>query len=149
MIWCFGLTALFLFFLANAALAYWPTALSVALRPLFPFQQAQYAQLSLLKHEPFCKLFASFGNTNKSATSLLFSSYLTLALSSPSCPLLQLSFYLKLSGRSDRNCLLSPVLSDCNGSPDTRFSRGTTRLMSWPDGERYLHSLLSLVISLL
>ena len=31
--------------------------------------------------------------------------------------------------------LLSPlVLSDYNGSPDTRFSRGTTRLMSWPDG---------------
>ena len=31
-----------------------------------------------------------------------------------------------------------PVLSGYNGSPDTRFSRGTTRLMSWPDGERYL-----------
>ena len=30
----FGLTALFLFFLAKAALAYLPTALSVALRPL-------------------------------------------------------------------------------------------------------------------
>ena len=35
MIWCFGQTALFLFLLANAAPAYLPTALSVALRPLF------------------------------------------------------------------------------------------------------------------
>ena len=43
MIWCFGKTALFLFLLAKAALAFLPTALSVALRPLFPFRQAQYA----------------------------------------------------------------------------------------------------------
>ena len=35
--------ALFLFLLAKVALAYLSTALSVALRPLFPFQQAQYA----------------------------------------------------------------------------------------------------------
>ena len=41
MIWCFGQTALFLFLLARAAPAYLPTALSVALRPLFPFRQAQ------------------------------------------------------------------------------------------------------------
>ena len=34
-----------------------------------------------------------------------------------------------------------------NGFP-ARFSRGTTRPMSWPDGERYLHSLQSLVVSL-
>ena len=81
---------------------------------------------------------------------LLISSYLTLALSPPPCPLLDLFFYLKLSGRSARNCLLSPpVLSDYNGSPNTRFSRGTTRLMSWPDGERYSCPLQSLVVSLL
>ena len=42
MIWCFGQTALFL--LAKAALVYLPTALSVALRSLFPFRQAQYAK---------------------------------------------------------------------------------------------------------
>ena len=36
MIWCFGPTALFLFLLARAAPAFLPTALSVALRPLFP-----------------------------------------------------------------------------------------------------------------
>ena len=36
-IWCFGQTALFVFLLARAALAFLPTALSVALRPLFSF----------------------------------------------------------------------------------------------------------------
>ena len=40
-----GQTALFPFLLARAALAFLPTALSVALRPLFPFQQAQYVQV--------------------------------------------------------------------------------------------------------
>ena len=70
-------------------------------------------------------------------------------LSSQLCPLLHLSFYPKLSGRSGRNCLLSTVLSGYNGSPDTRFSWATTRLMSWPDRERYLPPLQSLVVSLL
>ena len=46
-------------------------------------------------------------------------------------------------------CHLSPALSGYNGSPDTHFSRGTTPLMSWPDGERYLQSLVvSLLLSL-
>ena len=108
MIWCFGQTALFLFLLAKAAAAFLPTALSVALRPLFPFRQAQYAQVFLLKPAPFCTLFAGLGSTNKSAIFLLFSSCLTLVLSSPPCPLLHLSSYLKLCGRSGRNCLLSP-----------------------------------------
>ena len=49
-----------------------------------------------------------------------------------------------------RNCPSShPVLSDYNGSPDTRFSRGTTQLMSLPDGERCLRPPQSLVVSLL
>ena len=74
--------------------------------------------------------------------------YLTLALSSPSCTLFHLSFYLKLCGRSGRNCLLSPpVLSGYKGSPGTRFSRETMQLMSWPDGKRYLHLLQYLVVS--
>ena len=60
-IWCFGQTTL----------AYLPTALFVALRPLFPFQQAQYAQVFSLKPVPFCTLFAGLGSTNKSAISLL------------------------------------------------------------------------------
>ena len=86
---------------------------------------------------------------HKSAIFLLFFSCLTLALSSPPCPLLHLSCYLKLCGRSGRNCLLSPpVLSGYNGSLDTRFSRGTTQLMSLPDGERCLRPPQSLVVSL-
>ena len=82
MIWCSRLTALFLL-LAKAALAYLPTAFSVALRPLFPFQQTQNVQVFPLKPAPFCTLFAGLGSTNKSAISLLFSSYVTLVLSSP------------------------------------------------------------------
>ena len=130
MIWCFGQTALFLFVLVRAAPAFLPTALSVALKALFPFRQAQYAQVFPLKPAPFCTLFAGLGSTNKSVIFLLFSYYLTLVLSSPPCPLLHLSSYLKLCGRSGRNCLLSPVLSGYNRSPDIRFSRETTRLMS-------------------
>ena len=96
MIWCFGQTTLFLFLLAKAAPAFFATALSVALRPLFLFRQAQYAQVFLLKPVPFCTLFAGFSSTNKSAISLLFCYYLTFVLSSPPCPLLHLSSYLKL-----------------------------------------------------
>ena len=140
MVWYPGLTALFL--LARAAPAYFPTAFFVALRPLLLFQQAQYVQVFPMKPAPFCTLFAGLGSTNKSAISLL--------LLSDFRSLLHLSFYLKLSGRSGRNCLLSsPVLSDYNGSPDTRFSRGTTRMMSWPDGERPPQSLVvSLLLSI-
>ena len=82
MIWYSGQTRLFLFLLARAAPAYLPTALSVALRPLFPLQQAQYVQVFPLKPAPFCTFFAGLGNTIKSAISLLFSYYLTLVLSS-------------------------------------------------------------------
>ena len=136
---------LFLFVLARAAPAFLPTALSVALRPLFPFQQDQDVNVFPLKPAPFCTLFAGLGSTNKSAIFFLFSYYLTFVLSSP-----HLSSDLKLCGRSGRNCLLSPpVLLDYNGSPGTRFSRVTTRLMSWPDGVRYLRPLQSQVVSLL
>ena len=65
------------------------------------------------------------------------------------CPLLRLSFYLKLSGRPGSNCLFLPLLSSYNRSPDTRFSLGTTRLMSWPDGKCYSCSLQSLEFPLL
>ena len=57
MIWYSGQTALFL--LARAAPAFLPTALSVALRPLFSFRQAQYVQVFPLKRAPFCTLFWS------------------------------------------------------------------------------------------
>ena len=83
MIWCSGQTALFLFVSVRATAAFLPTALSVALRPLFPFRQAQYVQVFPLKPAAFCTLFAGLGSTNKSAISLLFSYYLTLVLSSP------------------------------------------------------------------
>ena len=83
MIWCFRHTALFLFLLARAAPAFLPTALCVALRPLFPFRQAQFAQVFLLKSAPFCTLFAGLGSTKKCAIFLLFSYSLTLVLSSP------------------------------------------------------------------
>ena len=106
MIWYSGQTALFLFLLARAAPAFLPTALSVALRPLFPFRQAQFVPVFPLKPAPFCTLFSGLGNTNKSAIFLLFFSCLTLVLSSPPCPLLHLSSYPKLYGRSGRNCLL-------------------------------------------
>ena len=75
------------FFLARAAPAFLPSALSVSLRPLFPFRQAQYAQVFPLKPAPFQTLFAGLGSTNKAAISLLFSYYLTRSvlatLSSP------------------------------------------------------------------
>ena len=84
-------------------------------------------------------------NTNKSAIFLLFSYYLTLVLSSP------LSFLLSQTLWQIWHELSS--LSSCSirlqWSPDTRFYRGTTRLMSWPDRERYLRPPQSLVVSLL
>ena len=114
------------------------------------FSAGQFVPVFPLKPAPFCTLFIGLGNTIKSAIFLLFFSCLTLVLSSPPCPLLHLSCYLKLCGRSGRNCPSSlPVLSGYNGFPDTRFSRGTTQLMSLPDGERYLRPPQSLVVSLL
>ena len=68
----------------------------MASRPPFSFQQAQYAQVFPLKIAPSCTLFAGLGNTNKSAISLLFFSYLTLALSLPPCTLLHLFFCFNL-----------------------------------------------------
>ena len=85
MIWCFGQTALFLFLLVRVTAAFLPTALSVALRPLFPFRQVQYAQVFPLKPAPFCMFFAGLSSTNKSAISLLLSDSRSVlaALSSP------------------------------------------------------------------
>ena len=77
----------------------------MALRPLTPFRQAQYVQVFPLKPAPFSKLSAGFRSPNKSV--FLFS-YLTLALSSPLSPLLRLSFYLNLFGRSGRDYLFFP-----------------------------------------
>ena len=135
-IWCFGQTALLLFLLAKAVLAYLPTTLSVALTLLFPYQQTQYAQVFLLKPEPF---FVGLGSTSKSTTSSL--------LLPDSRSVLATSFILL---RSQAETVFSLLLFyQATMGPRTRFSRETTRLMSWPDGERYLHLLQSLVVSLL
>ena len=142
MIWYSGLTALFLFLLARAALAYLPTALSVAMRLLFPFQQAKYVPGFPLKPAPFCTLFAGLDSTNKPATSLLLSDSRFVVF----------SIFSHIS-----NCVADfsgtvfspPVPSGYNGSPNTRFFGGTTGLMSWPDGGCYLRPPQCLVVSLL
>ena len=99
-IWCSGQTGLLILLLERAALACLPTARSVALRPLFLFQQAQCAHVFPLKPAPFCTLFTGLGSTNKSVTSLLFSSYLTFDLSLPPYSFLHIFFHLNLSVRS-------------------------------------------------
>ena len=123
-----------------------PTALTVALRPLFPFQQAQYVQVFPLKPAPFCTLFAGLGNTIKSAIFLLFFSCLTLALSSPPPFLLSQTLwqiwqelstlscsirlqwvpghsFLPVNGTADelarRGALLAPSATPCSLSPLT------------------------------
>ena len=107
------------------------------------FRRAQYVQVFPLKPAPLCW-------SRQHQQVCHFSSFLLLSDSRFVLTALFFPFYLKLCGRSGRNCLLSPpVLSDYNGSPDTCFSRGTTRLMSWPDGVRYLRPPQSLVVSLL
>ena len=125
---------MFLSLLAKAALAYLPTALSVALRPPFPFQLFSTLFFSVCSNFS-AKTYAILKAlcwSRKHQQAYHFCSYLILALLSPLCPLLHLSFYLNLYGRSGKNYLLtSPVLSSYNGFPDTRFSRGTTWPMSW------------------
>ena len=120
----------------------------MALRPLFPFQQVQYVQIFPLKPVPLCTLFAGLGSTNKPATSLLLlsdsRSVLATLSFSPSflLPETLWQIWQELSS-------FSSVLSGCNGFTDTRFSRGTTRLMSWRNRERYSCPLQSLLVSLL
>ena len=72
--------------LAKAAPAFLPTALSVALRPLFPFRLDQYAPVFPLKPAPFCTLFAGPGNTIKSAIFLLLLSDSRSVLATLSSP---------------------------------------------------------------
>ena len=56
----------------------------MAPRPLFPFQQTQYAQVFLLKPAPFCMLSPGVDSTNKPAISpLLLSNSVLTTLSSP------------------------------------------------------------------
>ena len=101
--------------------AFLPTALSVALRPLFPFQQAQFVPVFPLKPAPFCTLFAGLGNTIKSAIFLLFSSCLTRSvlatLSSPPPFLLSQTLWQiwqELSSLS--SCVISNSVVDLAGT---------------------------------
>ena len=98
MIWYSGQTALFLFLLVKATpalLANWSlcgteTTLCFSSGPVCSSVSAEACTI--------VHAFANLGSTNKSGIFLLFSSYLTLVLSSPLCPLLHLSSYLKLCG---------------------------------------------------
>ena len=121
MIWYSGLTALLLFLLEKAALAYLPTALSMALRPLFLFQQAQFVEVSLLKPEPFCTLFAGLGSTIKSVISLFFSFYVTLVLSSPPCLFLFSSVFSSITNS------LADLARQTTMGPRTLVSPGERR----------------------
>ena len=130
MIWCFGLMVLFFLLLAKAALAYLATDLSEALRPLFPFSAGPVCSSYSAEACAILHALSWSCSTNKPATSLL--------LLSDFRSVFRVFFSQKLCGRSGSNCLFSLVLSGYNRSSDTRFSQGTTRLMSWPDGERFL-----------
>ena len=144
MVWYSGLTALFLFLLEKAATAFLPSALSVELRPLFPFQQ-QFVQVFPLKPAPFCTLFAGLGSTTKFAISLLFSSCLTLVLSSPPSFLLSQTLWQIWQELSSHSCCSIRLL----WVPGHSFLQGMTRPMSWPDGVCHLPPPQSLVVSLL
>ena len=58
----------------------------MAVRPLFPFQQAQYVPVFPLKPAPFCTLFAGLGSTNKCANFLLLLSDSRSVLATLSSP---------------------------------------------------------------
>ena len=150
MIWCFGQTALFLFWGGKGSFRVPATCSLCDTEAALSFSAGQAC--SSFSAEA-CAILHALCWSQQHREVCHFSSLLLLsdsrsvlaALSSPPSFL-----YLKLCGRFGRNCLLSPsVLSDYNGPPDTCFSRGTMRLMSWPDGERYLCCLQSLVVSLL
>ena len=172
MIWYSGLTALFHFLLAEAAPAFCQL---LSLWHSFLFGRPSMLKFFPPKPAPFCTLFAGLGSTIKSAISLLYSYYLILVFSSPPCPLLHLSSYLRLCGRSGGNCLLSPSvlsgynetvfsllfyqvtmkLSSLSGSirlqwvPGYSFLPGNDEADELADRERYLRPAQSLVVSLL
>ena len=108
-----------------------------------------FESVEVFRKHPFLALFFSLFSSMISRPLCLLPPLFSLTIwpfgSPPS------RFYLNLFGISDKNCLLlsPPVLSGHNGSTDTRFSRETMRLMSWPDGERYSYPPQSLVVSLL
>ena len=93
----------------------------------------------------FCTLFAGLGSTNKPATFLLFLSDSRSVLTTLSFPLISNSV-ANLAGTVFSLLLFCQATM---GPQDIRFSRETTWLISWPDRERCLRPLQSLVVSLL
>ena len=144
-IWCFGQTALFFFLLVRAAPAFLPIALSVALRPLFPFRQAQFVQVFPLKPAPFCTLFAGLGSTNNSAISLLLSDSRSVLATLSSSP----SFLL-----SQTLCQIWQELSSLSCSIRLQWVPGHSFLLGNDAADElarrggYLRPPLSLVVSL-
>ena len=147
-IWCSGQTALFLSLLAKAALAYLSTALSLCgTEPIFFLSAGAVCSSFSAK---VCTILHALCWSRQYQQVCHFSSLLLLSgfcsalapLSSPP------SFLLPQSLRKIWGKLSS--FSSCSirhGSWDTCFFRGTTRLMSWPDGEHYSCPLQSLVVS--
>ena len=149
MVWCFGQTALFLFLLANVDLANLPTALcgtdatlSFSAGPVYSNISAEaFTILQVFcwsrQHQQVCHFTSLLLLSDSRSVLTTLSSALSFLLPQLLWQILhELSFFSSCSIR-------------LQWSLDTRFSRGTTRLMSWPDKERYLSSLHSLVVSLL
>ena len=143
---------MFLSLLAKPALAYLPTALSVASRPLFSFSADQVC--SSFSAEA-CAILQALCWSRQHQQVYRFS-YLLLLSDSRSVlatPFSPSSFLLPQSLSENVFSLLQSYqlsgLQFYNGSPDTRFFQTTTRLMNWPDREGYLFPQKSLVVTLL
>ena len=117
----------------------------------FCFRQAQYVQVFPLKSVAFCNLSADPASTNKSAISLFFSASQTFALFTTSWFLLIYSLLSLLPQTLWQIWQEFSSLSSCTirlqWIPGPHFSRGTTQMMSWLNGESYLCPLQPLVVS--
>ena len=146
-IWYSGLTALFLFLLARVAPAYLPTALSGTETTLSfsagPVCSSFSAEACAILHALcWCRQHQQVYH---------FSSTIWLSFCSQHHILSSIFSFTSISLTDLAGTVFSLLLlyQATNWSPDTRFSLETTRLMRWPDGERYLRFLQSLVVSLL
>ena len=104
----------------------------------FLFGRPSVITLFLLEPAPFCKLSVGYNSTNKSATFLLFSFSLTLALFLLYFPFLYPSFFFSVYDTPGKNFpfSLSPFLPGFNGSTVTHFFQVIPWPMSWPEEMR-------------